>query len=52
MNQRTTELFFALLRSAILNAKLTKEELELYSIDQLKELFKIAVKHDLAHLLA
>ena len=51
MEQRTIELLFVLLRSAICGMKLTEEECGQYVPEQLPELLKIADKHDLAHLL-
>ena len=52
MDQRTIQIFFALLRSAIRGTKLTEEEHKLYSPDLLGNLIKISAKHDVAHLLA
>ncbi len=52
MDQRTIQILFALLRSAICGAKLTEEERNNYSPELLQELIKISTKHDVAHLLA
>lgn len=51
MEQRTIQILFALLRSAICGIKLTNYERALYSQDQLPDLLKISQKHDIAHLL-
>lgn len=51
MDQRTIQLFFALLRSAIRGTTLTDEEQSDYSPALLPELLKLASKHDVAHLL-
>ncbi len=52
MDQRTTEMFFALVRSAIRGTELTQEERKNYSENQFSALIKIAKRHDIAHLLA
>ena len=52
MDQRTIQTLFALLRSAICGTKLTDEEREVYSREQLPDLMKMAQRHDVAHLLA
>lgn len=52
MDQRTIQILFALLRSAICGTKLAKEERNNYSPDLLQDLLEIAAKHDVAHLLA
>ena len=52
MDQRTTQILFALLRSAICGTKLTQEELDSYSPELLQSLLKISAHHDLIHLLA
>lgn len=52
MGQRTIQILFALLRSAICGTKLTEEERDLYSPDLLQDLLKISSKHDVVHLLA
>lgn len=51
MDQRTIQILFALLRSAIRGTKLTESERNSYSADMLQDLLKISVKHDVAHLL-
>lgn len=51
MDQRTTQILFALLRSAICKTKLTDEERNNYSPDLLRDLLKISSKHDLVHLM-
>ncbi len=51
MDQRTIQILFALLRSAICGMKLTEEERSYYSPELLSDLLKISSKHDLAHLL-
>ena len=50
MDQRTIQILFALLRSAICGTKLTEEERNNYSPDLLRDLLKISSKHDVAHL--
>ena len=52
MDQRTIQILFALLRSAIRGTKLTKSERESYSSDMLQDLLKMSAKHDVIHLLA
>ena len=52
MEQRTIQILFALLRSAICGTKLTAEERNNYSPDLLQDLLKISSKHDVVHLLA
>ncbi len=52
MDKRETKLFFALLRSSVGGAPLTKTELESYSREILQSLVKLADKHDITHLLA
>ena len=52
MDQRTTQMLFALLRSAICGTKLTEKELDSYSPELLQSLLKISSHHDLIHLLA
>lgn len=52
MEQRTVQIFFALLRSAVCGTELTAEEKTYFSHDRLKELFKIADEHDVSHILA
>lgn len=52
MGQRTIQILFALLRSAICGTKLTEEERDLYSPDLLQGFLKISSKHDVVHLLA
>lgn len=51
MDQRTIQILFALLRSAICGTKLTEEERNTYSSDQLQDLLKMSSNHDVAHLL-
>ena len=51
MDQRTIQILFALLRSAICGTKLTEEERSFYSQEQLRDLLKISSKHDVIHLL-
>ena len=50
MDQRTIQILFALLRSAICGTKLTAEEWNNYSPDLLQDLLKISSKHDVVHL--
>ena len=52
MDQRTIQILFALLRSAICGTKLTEQERKLYSPDLLEDLQKTAARQDVAHLLA
>lgn len=51
MDQRTLQIFFALLRSAICGTKLTKEERDNYSSQLFDNLLKLSAKHDVIHLL-
>lgn len=51
MDQRTIQILFALLRSAICGTKLTEEDQSRYSPDMLQDLLDISFKHDIAHLL-
>lgn len=51
MDQRTNQMLFALLRSAIRGTSLTEEERNCYSPDLLEALLKISYKHDVIHLL-
>ena len=51
MDQRTIQILFALLRSAICGTKLSEEERNNYSPALLQDLLKISSKHDVAHLL-
>ena len=51
MNQRTTQVLFALLRSATSGEKLTDKERGCYSPELLSDLMKISSEHDVAHLL-
>ena len=51
MDQRTIQIIFALLRSAICGTKITEQERNTYSHDLLPELLKISSKHDVVHLL-
>ena len=52
MDQRTIQILFALLRSAICGTKLTEEERNNFAIDLLPDLLKVSSKHDVVHLLA
>ena len=52
MDIKNIELLFALLRSAFSSYDLTEEEKSLYEDALLPEIFRIAKKHDVAHLLA
>ena len=52
MDQRTLQILFALLRSAVCGEKLTKEEQSDYSPEMLRDLLSMSSKHDFAHLLA
>lgn len=52
MDQRTIELFFSLLRSAIRGEELTKEEKENFSEERLSKCMQLADMHDLGHLIA
>ena len=51
MDQRTIQILFALLRSAICETKLTEEEKRDYMPDLLPDMQRMASKHDVAHLL-
>ena len=51
MDQRTIQILFALLRSAICGTKLTEEERNNYSPELIQDLLKISFKHDVVHLL-
>ena len=51
MDQRTIQIFFALLRSSVCGEKLTEGERSEYSQGMLQSLLSVAYKHDLAHLL-
>ncbi len=51
MDQRTIQILFALLRSAICGTKITEEEKNNYSPDLLQDLLKISSVHDVVHLL-
>lgn len=51
MDQRTIQMLFALLRSAICGEELADTEKALYSDEQRPDLIRIAQKHDVAHLL-
>jgi len=50
MDQRTIQILFALLRSAICGTNLTEDERNIYSPDMLQDLLKISSKHDVVHL--
>lgn len=52
MEQGFIEILFALLRTAVFEVKLTQNEKEKYSSDMLQDLFEVAQKHDVEHLLA
>lgn len=52
MDQRTTQILFAVLRSSLYGTKLTEKERNNFSPDLLQDLIKISIKHDIAHLLA
>ena len=52
MDQRTNQIVFALLRSAIRGTPLTEKERENFSAEMLGPLFKISSEHDVAHLVA
>lgn len=51
MNQSPNPAFFALLRSAILDTKLSKQECALISDESVNEWIKLASKHDVQHLI-
>ena len=51
MLQGTSQMLFAILRSAICGTKLTESERKTYSEDMLQDLLKISAKHDVIHLL-
>ncbi|MBE6701176.1 MAG: hypothetical protein E7582_04735 [Ruminococcaceae bacterium] len=51
MLQKTNQIFFALLRSAICGTKLTNQEKQECSPDKLNSFLKLALRHDVAHLL-
>ncbi|MBQ8719527.1 MAG: nucleotidyltransferase family protein [Clostridia bacterium] len=52
MEQRTKNILFALIRSAISGKKLTDEERSSFSRERLEELIKLSAKHDVDHLVA
>ena len=52
MENRTTQLLFALLRSAVSGASISDAERELYSVELLPEVLELADKHDLLHLVS
>lgn len=52
MDIKITEVFFALLRSAVTGKKLEEKELNIYSSDMLDDLLEVALEHDMLHLLA
>ena len=52
MEQRTIQILFALLRSALYGTKLTETGAEQISQEQINELLSISKKHDIEHLLA
>ena len=51
MDQRTIQIFFALLRSSVCEEKLTEKERSKYSPEMLPDLLSISSKQDLSHLL-
>ena len=51
MDQRTNQILFALLGSAIRGTKLSEEELNGYSPEMLLKLMAMSAKHDVVHLL-
>lgn len=51
MDQRTIQILFALLRSAISGTPPTEQERNTYSPDLLRDLLKLSSAHDIAHLL-
>lgn len=51
MNQRTVDVLFALLRSAVCGKPMTQAEKELFSEELLPEITALAKKHDMAHVL-
>lgn len=51
MDQRTIQILFALLHSAIFGTKLTEQERNNYSLNLLQDLMRISFKHDVVHLL-
>ena len=52
MDQRTTELLFTLLRSAIRGNELTNEEKQFFSDELVQKILQIAKRHDVEHLVA
>lgn len=52
MEQRTIQILFALLRSAICGTKLSKSDKSVFDETPLSQLIEIAKKHDVIHLLA
>ena len=52
MDQRTIQILFALLRSAICGGDLTREEIDGCSPEMISELYRISSGHDLTHLVA
>lgn len=52
MDQRTNQIFFALLRSAICDQQLTRKEQKYYDPNCVRELLALSSKHDIVHLLA
>lgn len=51
MDQRTTQMFFSLLRSAICGTMLTEQEKKKYSFDILEDLLVLSSQQDVVHLL-
>lgn len=51
MDQRTIQIFFTLVRSAICGTRLSDDERGIFTYDSIPELLKLASKHDIAHLL-
>jgi hypothetical protein len=52
MGQRINSIFFALLRSSICGTRLTDEELDECTSENISSVLKIAKKHDISHLIA
>ncbi len=52
MDAKTSRILFALLRSAVCNTPVTKEERLLFNEDMLPEMMNIAKKHDVINILA
>lgn len=52
MNEKTSRMMFALLRSAVCSTAITKEERSLFNKDMLPEMLNIAKKNDVINILA